>query len=87
MHIFMSIAMTLAGIVVLAVGLIQVLRDLIDTSPHGAPLIEDDGLARPARYHESTASKPASDLRGSTTGFETTAWRNDRERNQNVDFR
>jgi hypothetical protein len=86
MHIFMSIAMILAGILILVVGLIQVLRDLLARSPHEAPLIEDDGLAWPPRYQGSTASPPASDLRGGVTGFEATAWRNERERGQNVDL-
>jgi hypothetical protein len=53
MQILTSILLALGAFVSLALGLASVLRDLLDRSPHDAPLVHDD--AWPRRYQGAPA--------------------------------
>lgn len=57
MHIIVSIALFCAGALALLIGLMRVLCDLIERSPHQAPLLEDDGLAWPRRCQDDATER------------------------------
>jgi hypothetical protein len=54
MHILPAIAFIIGDVIVLAVALVGVLRDLLNRGPFAAPLLEDDGPSWPPRYQAST---------------------------------
>ncbi len=60
MHILFAIVMLLAAGALLVVGLLSVLRDLLDRHP--SPLLEDDGLAWSSRYRGVAARSAGSEL-------------------------
>jgi len=50
MHILWSLALIVAALTILVMGLAGVVDDLLQRGPYEPPLIRDDGLAWPARY-------------------------------------
>jgi hypothetical protein len=81
MHILSSIVLVLGAIIVLVLGLLSVLRDLIERGPYEAPLVEKDALAWPPRYQgaASSAAHPA-DSPAAAKSFADTTWQGEQER-------
>jgi hypothetical protein len=83
MHIFSSIVLTLGAIIVLILGLISVLRDLIERGPYQAPTIDDEELAWP---HRIQGTAPSAAIRANSTAnsrsFTDTNWPGERESGQ-----
>jgi hypothetical protein len=83
MHILGSIVLILGATIILVLGLISVLRDLIERSPHQGPVIEEDGLAWPPRYQGTAplAATPA-DSPANTQSFRGPNWPGEQESGQ-----
>ena len=58
MHILFSIALIVSAIVLLVTGLVRVLSDLLERSPHSVPLMEEDGFDWPRRYQGGLSPQP-----------------------------
>jgi len=82
MHILSSIVLIFGAIIILVLGLVSVLRDLLERSPHQAPVIED-GLAWPPRYEGTAPSTviPAGPP-AKTQSFAGSNWPGERESGQ-----
>jgi hypothetical protein len=83
MHILSSIVLILGAIIILVLGLISVLRDLIERSPHEAPIIDEQGLAWPHRYQETVpAVATRADAPANSPSFTEGKWPGEQERGQ-----
>ena len=75
MHMLSSIVLILGAILVLVLGLISVLRDLIERGPYQAPTIDVEELAWPHRIQETA---PSAAIRADSTAnsrrFTDTNW-------------
>jgi hypothetical protein len=49
MHILSAMVLILGALIVLVLGLVSVLRDLLERGPYEAPLIQEDGMGWPRR--------------------------------------
>jgi len=83
MHILSSIVLIFGAIIILVLGLVSVLRDLLERSPHQVPVIEEEGFAWPPRYQGIAPSAviPA-DSPAKTQSFAGSNWSGKRESGQ-----
>jgi hypothetical protein len=57
MHILSAMVLILGALIVLVLGLVSVLRDLLERSPYEAPLIQEDGISLPRRLQGGVLAK------------------------------
>lgn len=73
MHVLWSLALIVAALTILVLGLVGVVHDLLERGPYEPPLIRNDALLTwPARY-QGTAGSTNQPMQGDTQ-FAGAAW-------------
>lgn len=76
MHIVFSVGLIMGAFLLLLAGLARVLHDLLERSPHSAPLIQTDDPERPRRLQGSLMPQPNT----ADAGYAASFWDRDGSR-------